>query len=110
MLDLFNDWMIFDNTEIITITNKGAASVQIPRVIRRSSTLDITDAAGNVVNAAGVAFIIWKVNAPSGFIPKLNAQIVDKFGKKYYVDSVNDGTLRSRWYVRCTSEANQGTN
>lgn len=110
MLDLLNDWMIFDNTEIITITNKGASSVQIPRVVRRSSTLDVTDAAGNVVNAAGVAFIIWKVNAPAGFIPRLNAQIVDKFGKKYYVDSVNDGTLRSRWHIRCTSEANQGTN
>jgi hypothetical protein len=110
MIDLADDWMIFDNTETITITNKNESSVQLPRVIRRSSTLDITDAAGNVVNAAGVSFFIWKNNSPAGFIPRLNAQVVDKFGKKYYIDSVNDGTLRSRWHIRCTSEANQGTN
>lgn len=110
MIDLADDWTIFDNSETITVTNKNEASVQIPKVIRRSSTINIADAAGNVVFAADVTFIIWKNNSPAGFVPKINAQIVDRLGKKYRVDSVNDGVLRSRWLVQCTSEAGQGTN
>lgn len=107
-LTIGGDWEIIDNRETITVQNKNESSVTIQNVCRRSSTLDIADASGNAVYAAGVAFIIWKANAPSGFVPRLNALVTDYLGKKYYIDSINDGTIRTRWHIRCTSETNQG--
>jgi len=109
-LSISNDWSIFDNRETVTITNKNSSPVTVQDVVRRSSTINIADAAGNVVFSADVTFIIWKSKVAAGFVPKLNARIVDNLGKTYRVDSVNDGVLRSRWLVQCTSDAGQGTN
>lgn len=110
MLQINADWEIFDNRETITITNKNSSPVVIQNVVRRSATIDIIDAAGNAAYSTGIAFIVWKQNVPSGFIPKLNALVIDYLGKRYYIDTINDGTLRSRWYIQCTSETNQGIN
>lgn len=109
-LYISNDWSIFDNRETITLTNINAAAQTIQDVVRRSSTINIADAAGNVVFSADVTFIIWKTKVPANFVPKINALIIDSLNKRYRVDSVNDGVLRSRWLVQCTSEAGQGTN
>lgn len=106
-LEIDGDWEIFDNRETITVQNKGSSTVTVADVVRRSATLGIADAAGNTVYAAGIAFIIWKAKAPD-FIPRLNATVTDYLGKKYYIDSIDDGALRTRWYIKCTSETNQG--
>ena len=107
-MDISNDWTIFDNTETITFANIGSASVVIPRVVRRSSSMVVADGGGALVYGADATFIIFRVNAPGGFAPRVNARITDAKGKSYHVDSVNDGALRTRWLVNCTSEAGQG--
>ena len=107
-MDVSNDWMIFDNTETITITNIGDASVIVPRVVRRSSGMVVADGGGALVYGADVTFVVFRVNTPGGFAPKINARITDAKGKSYRVDSINDGVLRTRWLINCTSEAGQG--
>ena len=46
----------------------------------------------------------------SSFIPRLNAIITDQNGKKYNVDLIDDGVLRTRWSVKATSQAGEGVN
>jgi hypothetical protein len=107
-MDVSNDWMVFDNTETIVFANIGAASITIPRVVRRSSSMVVSDGGGALVYGADVTFIIFRVNVPGGFAPRVNARITDAHGRSYRVDSINDGVLRTRWLVNCTSEAGQG--
>jgi hypothetical protein len=107
-MNISNDWTVFDNTETITFTNIGSSPITIQRVVRRSSSMVIADGGGGLVYGADATFIIFKVNTPNAFAPKINAKITDAKGKSYRVDSINDGALRTRWLVNCTSEAGQG--
>jgi len=55
--------------------------------------------------------ILWEsFDNNSQFIPRLSAEIIDNLGKKYKVNSIDDGVLRSRWSVKAISVAAQGTN
>jgi len=55
--------------------------------------------------------ILWEsFDNNSQFTPKLNAEIVDNVGKKYKVNSIIDGALRTRWSVQAVSSAGEGTN
>lgn len=107
-MNVSDDWMIFDNVETITFSNIGSSPITILNVVRRSSGMVVTDAAGNLVYGADAIFIVFKNNVPNGFAPKINARITDYRGKSYRVDSINDGVLRTRWLINCTSEAGQG--
>ena len=64
-----------------------------------------------LLESVGNDIILWEsFDNNSQFIPKLNAEIVDNFGKKYKVNSITDGALRTRWSVQAVSSAGEGTN
>lgn len=135
MLDISSDYQIFDNLETITFQNQGDSAVTIQNVMRRPAILQVESAGGGMVYAAAIEFLIWKEGAEdflvdgqvnyitydeddasfidvssSTLIPRINALITDKFGKRYLVDSIDDGVLRSRWSIRATSYTGEGVN
>jgi len=135
MLDISSDYQIFDNLETITFQNQGDSAVTIQNVMRRPAILQVESAGGGMVYAAAIEFLIWKEGAEdflvdgqgnyitydeddtsfidvssSSLIPRINALITDKFGKRYLVDSIDDGVLRSRWSIRATSYTGEGVN
>jgi len=135
MLNIQDDYLIFDNLETITFQNQGDSAVTINNVMRRPAVLQIESAGGGMVYAAAIEFLIWKeelggflvdgqgnyitydeddtsfIDASSlGFAPRINGLITDKLYKRYLVDSVDDGVLRSRWSVRATSYTGEGVN
>ena len=110
MLDISSDYEVFDNKENISFQNIGENSIVISNVIRRPANLAFESAAGTIMYAVAVEFIIWKLEAPVVFVPKLNAKITDNLGKIYNVDSIEDGVLRSRWNVKATAQASLGVN
>jgi len=135
MLNIESDYLIFDNLETITFQNQGDSAVTIQNVMRRPAILQVESAGGGMVYAAAIEFLIWKEGtedflvdgqgnyitydeddasfidvSSSTLIPRINALITDKFGKKYLVDSIDDGVLRSRWSIRATSYTGEGVN
>ncbi len=136
MLSISSDYSVFDNKETISWKNTGFTEITINNVVRKPSVLSFYDSDGNIVYAAGIEFLIWKYEANdnltwgpgnnnnlllestsndiilwnSHFTPKLNAEIVDNVGKKYKVNSITDGALRTRWSVQAVSSAGEGTN
>jgi len=112
MLLISSDYSVFDNKETIYWTNIGSSQATISNVIRKPSTLSFTDENGTIVYVASIEFLIWKtqVSYAGTFVPKVNAEIIDNLGKKYKVNSIDDGVLRSRWSVQSISVAAQGTN
>jgi len=135
MLDISSDYQIFDNLETITFQNQGDSAVTIQNVMRRPAILQVESVGGGMVYAAAIEFLIWKEGtedflvdgqgnyitydeddasfidvSSSTLIPRINALITDKFGKKYLVDSIDDGVLRSRWSIRATSYTGEGVN
>ena len=108
MLDISSDYEVFDNKENISFQNIGENSIVISNVMRRPATIAFESAAGTVMYAVAVEFIIWKMEAPVTFIPKLNSKITDNLGKIYNVDSIEDGVLRSRWSMKATAQASLG--
>jgi hypothetical protein len=136
MLNIADDYVIFDNKETITFQNQGESAITIRDVTRRPAVIATDSAGGTTYYAAGIEFLIWK-NSISGdyledgysneivsdddstniqvgedpaFIPRLNAIITDNLGKKYNVDLIDDGVLRTRWSVKATSQAGEGIN
>jgi len=109
MWSIANDHLVFDNKETITWTNIGSSTVTINNVVREPSVLEFSDANGSVVYVSGIEFLIWKTETTT-FIPRLSAEIIDNLGKKYKVNSIDDGVLRTRWSVKAISVAAQGTN
>ena len=112
MLSISSDYSVFDNKETIYWTNIGSSQAIISNAIRKPSTLSFSDENGTIVYVASIEFLIWKtqVSYAGTFIPKVNAEIIDNLGKKYKVNSIDDGVLRSRWSVQSISVAAQGTN
>lgn len=135
MLDISSDYSIFDNLETITFQNQGESAFAVQNVMRRPAILQVESAGGGMVYAAAIEFLIWKEGAEDflidglgnyityddddtsfidvsslSFIPRINALITDKFGKRYLVDSIDDGVLRSRWSIRATSYTGEGVN
>lgn len=135
MLNIADDYVIFDNKETITFQNQGESAVTINDVTRRPAVIATELASGATYYATGIEFLIWKNSiqmvylidgngsdvisddaytnidlGSSEFIPRLNAIIIDKNGKKYNVDLIDDGVLRSRWSVKATSQAAEGIN
>jgi hypothetical protein len=109
MLNITQDYTIFDNKETIYFQNSGESVVTIHNVVRRPAVIATETISGTSVYATAVEFLVWKDNAPS-LNPKLNAIITDKNGKKYTVDLIDDGVLRTRWSVKATSLAGEGIN
>ena len=135
MLNIADDYVIFDNKETITFQNQGESVITITDVTRRPAVIATESASGTTYYTTGIEFLIWKnsvltaymvdgegndvvsddlyTNIDFGsdeFIPRLNATIIDKNGKKYNVDLIDDGVLRSRWSVKATSQAAEGIN
>lgn len=135
MLDISSDYSIFDNLETITFQNQSESAFAVQNVMRRPAILQVESAGGGMVYAAAIEFLIWKEGAEDflidglgnyityddddtsfidvsslSFIPRINALITDKFGKRYLVDSIDDGVLRSRWSIRATSYTSEGVN
>jgi hypothetical protein len=136
MLNIADDYVIFDNKETITFQNQGESALTIADVTRRPAVLATDSASGSTYYAAAIEFLIWKnsiqsaylqdgldndivadddetnidVGGSSSFIPRINAIITDKNGKKYNVDLIDDGVLRTRWSVKATSQAGEGVN
>ena len=107
MLNIADDYVIFDNKETITFQNQGESAVTIPDVTRRPAVLATDTASGSTYYAAAIEFLIWKnsiqsaylqdglgedivadddetnidVVGSSSFIPRLNAIITDQNGK-----------------------------
>lgn len=134
-LDISGDFAIFDNTEVVTIKNTNEDSVTIDNVKRQSAMLGTDLGGSSIVYGAAIEFQIWKSSVQSSyfvdgegnqvisddlytvidfggvdFIPRLNARITDKFGKHYRVDSIEDMAWRTKWSLKATSEASEGTN
>lgn len=135
MLNIADDYVIFDNKETITFQNQGDIVITITDVTRRPAVIATELSSGTTYYATGIEFLIWKNSVQtaymvdgngndvvgddvytnidlgsSEFIPRLNATIIDKNGKKYNVDLIDDGVLRSRWSVKATSQAAEGIN
>jgi hypothetical protein len=135
MLNIADDYVIFDNKETITFQNQGENVITITDVTRRPAVIATESASGTTYYSTGIEFLIWKNSVltaymvdgegsdvviddvytnidfvASEFIPRLNATIIDKNGKKYNVDLIDDGVLRSRWSVKATSQAAEGIN
>jgi hypothetical protein len=135
MLNIADDYVIFDNKETITFQNQGDSVITITDVTRRPAVIATESASGTTYYTTGIEFLIWKNSVltaymidgegnyvvvddsytnidfvASEFIPRLNATIIDKNGKKYNVDLIDDGVLRSRWSVKATSQAAEGIN
>jgi hypothetical protein len=134
-LDISGDFEIFDNTEVVTIKNANEDAVTIDNVKRQSAMLGTDLGGSSIVYGAAIEFQIWKSSVQSlyfvdgegnqvisddlytvidfggvDFIPRLNARITDKFGKHYRVDSIEDMAWRTKWSLKATSEASEGTN
>ena len=134
-LDISRDFSIFDNTETITIQNKDGDEIIIENVKRQSAMLGTDLGGSSLVYGAAIEFQVWKDPVQSWyftdgegnkvisddqyteidfggieFIPKLNARITDQFGKHYRVDSIEDMAWRTKWSLKATSEASEGTN
>ena len=132
-LDIFDDYLIFDNKETITLQNPGESPITINNVLRRPAVLATDFGGGNMVFGAAIEFIIWKNEAPALLshdgigaimaddetpiaysipvdVPRINARITDQNGKHYRVDVVDDNAWRTRWNVKATSEASEGVN
>jgi hypothetical protein len=109
-LDISGDFAIFDNTEIVTIQNKDENPIIVENVKRQSAMLGTDLGGSSLVYGAAIEFQVWKNCAPVSFIPKLNARITDQFGKHYRVDSIEDMAWRTKWSLKATSEASEGTN
>jgi len=134
-LDISGDFAIFDNTEVVTIKNTNEDPVTIDNVKRQSAMLGTDLGGSSIVYGAAIEFQIWKSSVQSSyfvdgegnqvisddlytvidfggvdFIPRLNARITDKFGKHYRVDSIEDMAWRTKWSLKATSEASEGTN
>jgi uncharacterized protein YxeA len=135
MLNIADDYVIFDNKETITFQNQGDSVITITDVTRRPAVIATESSSGTTYYSTGIEFLIWKNSVltaymidgegsyvvvddsytnidfvASEFIPRLNATIIDKNGKKYNVDLIDDGVLRSRWSVKATSQAAEGIN
>lgn len=110
MLDINKDYEIFDNKEDISFANPGENGFVVPDVIRRPSVLASDSYGGSMIYSAAIEFLIWKDNLPVNFSPRINAVITDQYGKKYNVDTIDDGVLRTRWSVKATSQAAEGVN
>lgn len=108
MLDISNDYQIFDNTESVTLQNQGDGAFTVSNVVRRQASISVTDSGGQSWYYQGAEFLIWKNELPVGFTPRINAKITDNLGKIYNVDSVDDGAFRTRWILKATSQAGQG--
>lgn len=135
MLDISEDYTIFDNKETITFQNQGESVLTIDNVTRRPAVIATDNVSGTTYYAAGIEFLIWKqsvridylqdgqsndIESDDGvyiilsgndtFNPRINAIITDIYGKKYNVDVIDDGVLRTRWSVKATSQAGEGIN
>lgn len=110
MLDITKDYEIFDNKEDIKLANPGDGEFVVPDVIRRPALLASDSYGGSMVYSAAIEFLVWKESLPVNFSPRINAVITDQYGKKYNVDTVDDGVLRSRWSIKATSQAGEGVN
>jgi hypothetical protein len=108
MLDISTDYLIFDNKETVTHYNLSNVSRIINNVVRRPSILATQDQMGTTIYSASQRFVIFKSEVSGGFTPKVNEKLVDSNGKSYYIDSVNDGRLRTSWVVDCTQKTNEG--
>lgn len=134
-LDISGDFAIFDNTEVITIQNRGEEPLIVENVKRQSAMLGTDLGGSSLVYGSAIEFQIWKYVVQSiyfidgegnevisdnnytkinfgadEFIPKLNARITDQFGKHYRVDSIEDMAWRTKWSLKATSEASEGIN
>lgn len=137
MLNITNDYLIFDNKETITFQNKDDDILTVANAVRRRSIMNIVDQGEAVVFSADMRFIVFKpefdialdaITAPDGSLmhdsgtgdyirissfdwkPKVNAIITDSFGKRYAVDRIFDDALRSRWVFDCSSLSGENTN
>lgn len=108
MIDISSDYLIFDNTETITVQNQGENPIVVSNVVRRPATLQMSDSNGNSWYAVAAEFWVWKNEMPVAYIPRLNAKITDQFGKNFRVDIVDDGAFRTRWVLKATSVAGEG--
>lgn len=109
-LDISSDFNIFDNLETITVKNLHENSIVIENVRRNSAILGTDMGGSSLVYGSAIEFQIWKNCTPVSFIPKLNGKITDQFGKHYRIDSIEDMAWRTKWSVKATSDASEGTN
>lgn len=107
MLDISDDYQIFDNSEAITIQNPGVNAIIANNVVRRPAITSITESNGQSWYYQSAEFWVWKNELPVGFSPKVNAKITDNLGRIYNVDSCDDGAFRTRWVLKATSQAGQ---
>lgn len=107
MIDISDDYQIFDNTEAVTIQNPGVSAIVANNVVRRPAMTTVTDSNGQSWYYQAAEFWVWKNELPVGFVPKINAKVTDQLGKIYNIDSCDDGALRTRWVLKGTSQAGQ---
>jgi len=73
-LDLSQEYHVFDNPEVLILTNVDNATVTTSYGFRRAMTLAYTDQSGVAIVEHITRFLVWKANL-SGFKPMILARL-----------------------------------
>ena len=87
-LDLSNEYVVFDNPEVLNLKNPDNTTASTNYGFRRGITTGYVDQSGMMKVENMTRFLIWKKNV-SPWKPEIDCEITDATGKKYYANGVN---------------------
>lgn len=100
-LDLSNEYVVFDNPEVLNLKNPDNTTASTNYGFRRGITTGYTDQSGMMKIENMTRFLIWKKNV-SPWKPEVDCEITDATGKKYYANGVNNMGNQEYYEIDCT--------
>lgn len=103
-LDLSNEYVVFDNPEVLNLKNPDNTSATTSYGFRRALTLGYTDQSGIAKIENITRFLVWKKNIEP-FKPTIDCEITDAQSVKYYVNSIDNAGNREYYALDCTQQS-----
>lgn len=103
MIDLSENYLIFDNPEVLALKNPDGSEATTNYGFRRMATVAFIDQSGMQKVENVTRFMIWKANV-TPWIPQIDCEITDTGGKKYYVNEYESQADRQYYSLHCTQQ------
>jgi len=100
-LNLANEYVIFDNPEVLNLKNPDNTTASTNYGFRRAMTVAYQDQSGMAKIENITRFLIWKANVTT-WKPQIDCEITDSYGIKYYVNSIDNQGNREYYGLDCT--------
>jgi hypothetical protein len=109
ILDVSNDWLIFDNQQPVTLQNQNDNFIAvIPWALQEGIDTIMSDMGDGALGFR--TFSTWHVWKPllNGYVPQINCKLTDKAGRNWYVANVNVHVWGNKYQLDCELEAGIG--